>query len=195
MNPFLFLVTCFPSKRFYIYSWQHCAPPQPPHSHLCLFFMSRVWTLCFERQMERKWFIHQTRHRIQIPADLLITWVILQVSRAAAARMLLLVFSLEHGERVIMSPVVALGQHTRGGRTVEDTHTVAPNSNQKGNYPPPRRRYGRGRRCVFLFRQISAQMCHIGTFRRQIKTHESSGIASAWKFQDWLMLPLLKRMC
>lgn len=57
---------------------------------------------------ERKWFIHQTRPSIQIPADLLIRWLILQIFLGACVGLRLLELSAKHGVRVIISPVVTL---------------------------------------------------------------------------------------
>lgn len=62
----------------------------------------------FWERDERKWFIHQTRPRIQIPADLLIRRLILQIFLSAGVGLRLLELSVEHGARVIISPVVSL---------------------------------------------------------------------------------------
>ena len=84
--------------------------PLPSYPCLCLmcYTIQPLDTMCFERHMRGNDSFIRLRPGIQIPADLLITWLILQIFLRAGARLRLLGLSVEHGASVIISPVVTL---------------------------------------------------------------------------------------
>lgn len=130
---FLCLNMFLPEEVFLpVNSWQHCVYIFPSlHIPLCIWYPSQSRHTVFSETDERKWFIHQTRPRIQIPADLLIRWLILQIFLGAGARLRLLGLSAEHGTRVIISPVATLWQQTQTGLTSENEHITSPNSKRQ----------------------------------------------------------------
>lgn len=138
INHFFFPSTCFSLKRGFTYSWQHCVYVfSSLHIPVCIWCppQSGLWTHgVFWETDERKWFIHQTRPRIQIPADLLIRWLILQTfPRAGCQATLIRAFSEAWCARHHPSRSDSLWQQTPASLTSEYVHIAAPNSNVKPN--------------------------------------------------------------
>lgn len=137
INPFFFASTCFSLKRFFSYIHDSTMSVfSSPFTSLSVFDVLHnpaFGHTVFSETDERKWFIHQTRPGIQIPADLLIRWLILQIFLRAGARLPTLIRALRqsmvHGSSCLLQwlPV----QQTQTGLTSENDHIASPNSNVK----------------------------------------------------------------
>lgn len=149
----------------------------------------------FWERDERKWFIHQTRPGIQIPGDLLISWLIPQLFLGAGAGLRLLRLSAEHGAQVIMSPVATLcdSKHKQASPLKMCTsHHLIQMSGQIKNCSDDGMIRGLDRAvraviillreeiwilpqvCVFLFLlAFCGWMRHIRTLLKQIYTHQN----------------------